>query len=301
MAERTALSQARRWLAVDLLFWSAVALIFALQGHFLSLYRGTPQLWWPSFGYSLAIFSVWALLSPAIVLAVRRAELRFSRRWRLAAACVAGLPAVALLHVVLFALLYWPIYNGDGAIPSRRAMAERMALPNLDTNVLLYAILVGGTLAWTARVRRVAGKSSQAASGAATQQLQPLQVRSRGRLQLISTADVDWIGSADDYVEVHAGGAVHLMDTSLAALERRLPTSQFARIHRRALVRLDRVSEVRSLGRGDALIILRDGSELRLSRRYRANLALLLERPAGGDPVHPSNGSRLPINGGGTG
>ena len=57
-----------------------------------------------------------------------------------------GLSVASMLHVALFALVFWPVYNNDGRILTRRAMAERIALRNLDTNALFYLLLVGGTL-----------------------------------------------------------------------------------------------------------------------------------------------------------
>jgi DNA-binding LytR/AlgR family response regulator len=60
----------------------------------------------------------------------------------------------------------------------------------------------------------------------------------------------------------------------MAALVGQLPVNEFARIHRGAIIRLDRVQEIRRLGRGDASIFLSTGQALRLSRRYRANLAV---------------------------
>lgn len=53
--------------------WAAVAFAFALQGYCIALYKGLPQPWWPSFGYALAIFSVWAVITPLIVIGTRRA------------------------------------------------------------------------------------------------------------------------------------------------------------------------------------------------------------------------------------
>jgi hypothetical protein len=299
MWNRMALAQTGRLVVIDLLLWSAVAIIFAAQGHVVSAYRGAPQPWWPSFGYSLAIFSVWALLSPPISLAVHRAELRLARGWRFAAFCAVGLPVAAALHVASFALLYWPIYNSDGAIPSRWAMTERMVLANFDTNVLFYALIVGATLAWTARNRRAVPNAPPAgASTATTDDLLRLPIRSKGLVRLISAAEIDWINAADDYAEIHADGVVHLIEKSLAALERELPAAEFARIHRSSLVRLDRVVEVRSLGRGDAIIRLAEGTELRLSRRYRTNLSAVLRSKVSGGPADPGGGSRLPIGDG---
>ena len=64
-----------------------------------------------------------------------------------------------------------------------------------------------------------------------------------------------------------------LVDSSLSALGTALPPSEFARVHRTAIVRLDKVRAVQRLGRGDALLELAGGATVRLSRRYRRALS----------------------------
>jgi two-component system, LytTR family, response regulator len=100
-----------------------------------------------------------------------------------------------------------------------------------------------------------------------------LIARSRGVTRVIHLEDVDWIGAAGDYAEVHAKGRSYLIDESLAALTARLPVEQFARIHRSAIIRLDRVAEIRTGDHGDGGLRLRCGTELRVSRRFRDGLA----------------------------
>lgn len=261
------------------LTWAAVALLFSAQGYLVSAYRGSPQPWWPSFGYSLAIFSIWALLTPAIVQVVRKVEARGAPRLRRGLIYAAGLPVVSALHVALFALLYWPVYNDGGRIPTRWAMSGLMYLKNFDTNTLFYLLVVGVSAVFLARHRQRAPSEAMPANPAppdATEHV-PLQVRVRGRLRLIPLSQVDWIQAAGDYAEVHVGSESLLLDESLTSLSQRLPAT-FARIHRQSLIRLDRVKEVRSLGRGDAAVVLSNGTELRLSRRYRANLLAYLAR-----------------------
>lgn len=268
------------------LAWTAVALLFSVQGYLASAYRGSPQPWWPSFGYSLAIFSIWALLTPAIVQAVRKVEAK-APRFRRGLIYAAGLPVVLALHVALFALLYWPIYNDGGRIPSRWAMSSLMFLKNVDTNTLFYVLVVGVTAILLAKRRQETPPEAKPANPVQPDATEhgPLQVRMRGRLRLVPLSQVDWIQAAGDYAEVHVGNQAHLLDESLTSLTQRLPTSDFARIHRQSLIRLDRVKEVRSLGRGDAAVILSGGTELRLSRRYRANLLAYLARSRPVDPA----------------
>lgn len=97
-------------------------------------------------------------------------------------------------------------------------------------------------------------------------------VRSRGRMHLVPVADVDWIGAAGNYVELHVGEATHLVRGTLQALEERLPSARFARIHRSTIVNLDRIAVLHPWSHGDVQVELHDGTELRLSRRYRDRL-----------------------------
>ncbi|WEJ98023.1 MAG: response regulator [Candidatus Sphingomonas phytovorans] len=105
-----------------------------------------------------------------------------------------------------------------------------------------------------------------------------LVARSHGSIRLIPLDQVDWIAAAGDYAEVNAGGRASLLNESLASLEARLPADAFARIHRSAIVRLDRLAEVRPGAHGDALVRLSCGAELRLSRRYREAIDRYLAR-----------------------
>jgi two-component system LytT family response regulator len=88
---------------------------------------------------------------------------------------------------------------------------------------------------------------------------------------VIPVAEIDWIGAEDYYARLHVGTKSYLLRESLSSLETRLDPSRFVRLHRAAMVQLDRVRELR----GDEAI-LRDGSRLPVSRRRRAVLDQLL-------------------------
>jgi two-component system LytT family response regulator len=97
-------------------------------------------------------------------------------------------------------------------------------------------------------------------------------VRSRSRMVLVPAARVDWIGSASNYVELHCGKETHLVRGTLQDLEDRLDATRFVRVHRSTIVNMERVKELHPWSHGDLLLILEDGTELRLSRRYRDRL-----------------------------
>jgi two-component system LytT family response regulator len=102
-----------------------------------------------------------------------------------------------------------------------------------------------------------------------------LVVRDRGRVLVLSEREIDWVAAEGDYVRIYANGRGHLLRGTMSAMEARLAAPRFARIHRSTIVNVDRIREVRSQGDRDALVVLRDGSRLKLSRHYRANLSEL--------------------------
>jgi two-component system LytT family response regulator len=124
----------------------------------------------------------------------------------------------------------------------------------------------------------VRGRRLLAAAGPAP--VQPpaarLLLRAQGRLYFLRADEIDWVEAAGNYLRLHAGGKAHLLRATLAGLEARLDPARFVRIHRSALVNLDRVAEMQPLFHGDYEVLLRDGTRLTLSRAYRANLAARL-------------------------
>jgi two-component system, LytTR family, response regulator len=96
-----------------------------------------------------------------------------------------------------------------------------------------------------------------------------LAIKDRGRVVLLGEGEVDWVEADGDYVRIHAGGKHLLLRETMTAMEARLDASRFARIHRSALVNLARVRELRPHGTRDSVVVLSDGTLLKLSRSCR--------------------------------
>jgi two-component system LytT family response regulator len=92
---------------------------------------------------------------------------------------------------------------------------------------------------------------------------------------VIPVADIDWISADDYYACLHVGAHSYLLREALTSLEGRLDARRFARIHRKAIVQLDRVRELRT-GPGGDEVLLRNGSRAPVSRRKRGMLEELL-------------------------
>ena len=97
-------------------------------------------------------------------------------------------------------------------------------------------------------------------------------VKSDGTIRVLRTADVDYWESAGNYVRAHVGPNAHLIRLTFAKLEAQLDPRRFVRIHRRFVVNLDRIVEIQPWFAGDAVVVLQNGTKLRLSRSFRARL-----------------------------
>ncbi|MDG2522212.1 LytTR family DNA-binding domain-containing protein [Caulobacter segnis] len=248
-----------RLIAAALGAWVLAAFVSAGQGYAFGVFSGRTQPWWPTLAYSLAIFSIWALISPFLLAALSHA-LRIEKVSLRIAALVLGAPLAMLLHVAVFAVAFHPIYGqGRSAVD----MIAPVLASNIDTAALAYGLLIAGA---RLDIRRTAGRSTQPAA-------EGLWIRNGAAASFVGYGEIDWIAAAGDYAEIHAGARSRLTDQSLTALADVLPAAEFARIHRSAIVRLDRVRRIQGVGRGDAEVELRDGRRLRLSRRFRSGLA----------------------------
>lgn len=99
-----------------------------------------------------------------------------------------------------------------------------------------------------------------------------LMVKESGRVFFVKVEDITWLEAASNYVQVHLGRESHLVRESFEALLARLDPSRFVRVHRSYAVNLDHVREMYPWSHGDYRIVLDDGTEVKMSRRYKDRL-----------------------------
>ncbi|MGD2067163.1 MAG: LytTR family DNA-binding domain-containing protein, partial [Gemmatimonadota bacterium] len=101
-------------------------------------------------------------------------------------------------------------------------------------------------------------------------------VRAEGRVYFVDVDDVDWIEADGNGVLLHTSEGTHALRVALGRLADYLGPARFIRIHRSAVVNLDRVVEVVPWGHGDHVAVLRSGKRLRVSRTYKDALLALV-------------------------
>jgi two-component system LytT family response regulator len=99
-----------------------------------------------------------------------------------------------------------------------------------------------------------------------------LTARAKDHLQLVRTEDVDWIEADGNVVRLHVNADIFTMRTTLSGLLAQLDPARFARVHRSTIVNLDRVREIQPWFNWDYVVILHDGRQLKVGRRYRDEL-----------------------------
>jgi len=97
-------------------------------------------------------------------------------------------------------------------------------------------------------------------------------VTSGRRSIVVDLASVDWMEASGNYIRLHAPSREYLLRDTLAALEAHLDPDRFVRIHRSAIVAVDRVATLTPVSHGDAEVVLRDGTRLTASRTWRDRL-----------------------------
>jgi two-component system, LytTR family, response regulator len=127
----------------------------------------------------------------------------------------------------------------------------------------------------TKRLLSMLGDNPQAAVAAAEKKsdyLERISVESRGQVRVVPVDKIDYITASGPYAELHVGDHTFAIRERMQTLEERLDPAVFFRIHRSAIVRLDRIDTLTRHAGGDYGVRLKSGVELSLSRGRREEL-----------------------------
>ena len=97
-------------------------------------------------------------------------------------------------------------------------------------------------------------------------------IKGGGRMHVVPVEEVDWLEAAGDYVRLHVGEKTHLLRETMGAIEAQLDPQHFARIHRSTIVNVERIRELQPYFNREYIVVLKDGTKLKLSRSYRERL-----------------------------
>ena len=100
-------------------------------------------------------------------------------------------------------------------------------------------------------------------------------IKSSQRIFFLPVTEIDWLGAAGNYVEIHSGKETHLIRDTLSHLETTLDPNQFIRIHRSAMVNINRIQEIQP-DCSDYLLILKTGHKISMSRNYKEKFTKII-------------------------
>jgi two-component system LytT family response regulator len=103
-----------------------------------------------------------------------------------------------------------------------------------------------------------------------------LVIKAGGRAFFLKTGEIDWIEAEGKYVRLHVGKESYLLREAIGSMEAQLDPKKFPRIHRSTIVNIERVRELQPWFHNEYRVILKDGTELMLSRSCRKRLGELL-------------------------
>lgn len=97
-------------------------------------------------------------------------------------------------------------------------------------------------------------------------------IKKLGREFLVKVDDIDWIEASGNYVNLHVGKRVYPLRETMTGITDRLQPQGFQRVHRSAIVNLDRVMEIVPFESGDGEARLSSEALVPVSRRYKKEL-----------------------------
>ena len=137
----------------------------------------------------------------------------------------------------------------------------------------LRHLRAGHAEALLSQMQALLGNADPTAPSASTSTLDRIVLKGTDRVRLLPVQQITWIEAAGMYVKLHMrDGATHLHRSLLGDLDAALDKRRFVRVHRSAIVNVDVIEELQQDAHGDYTVVLKDRTEVRLGRRYRARL-----------------------------
>ena len=270
---------------IALLILASIAANVAVAWIDASRFGADSQLWevvvWESTSNA-----VLGLLVPVLLWFDRRFPIRLDTWRRNLAAHAAFTVPWSLVHV---AIMYWArvavyrLVGGNSGYhwPDWWAQFGYEYLKDFRT-YFLFLVLVYLYRFVLRRVQGEAGYLSEGKEDAGTREITDrLLIKKLGREFLVRVDDIDWIEASGNYVNLHVGSQVYPLRETMTGITERLRPQGFQRVHRSAIVNLDRVAEIVPFESGDGEARLGSDARVPVSRRYRKELRERLNPSAG--------------------
>jgi two-component system, LytTR family, response regulator len=106
--------------------------------------------------------------------------------------------------------------------------------------------------------------------------LERIAIKKEGKILFVRVNEIEWIVAEGNYVSLHLTKKSHMLRTPISVLETKLNPNRFQRINRSTIVNIDFIKELVPMMRGEHQVIMQDGTDLKLSVKFRDNLTRYL-------------------------
>jgi hypothetical protein len=230
---------------------------------------------WAPWVWEASSAATWLALLPLLLWFDRRFPLQAGRFRRSVPAHLLFSVPFSFLHVAGMVVLREIAYAAMGADYDFGAWGPNLAYEYLK-DLRTYAAFLAVVYLYRFVLRRWQGEAGFLTEGREDLAAEPVSdrflVKKLGREFLVRVDDIDWIEASGNYVNLHVGERVYPLRDTMTGIATRLDRLRFARVHRSAIVNLDRVREIEPFDTGDARAHLQGGGAVAVSRRYRQAL-----------------------------
>jgi hypothetical protein len=267
--------------------WGLIIGCVTLNTFFSHHIDGHHTLLWKSLVRAVAFCSFWIVSLPAFW--------QLSKRFPFAAHSWKKPLAIHSAVAILVALLIVPfrvgldLIPGVGVLPGGPETLFRYYAATLPArSVILYAVFLAASQALllyresvrqaglTAELREKLAELVESTPEQGQQFAKHFTLKESGRIFTVTVEQIDWIEAAGNYASLHVNARTHLVRETMNAIETKLDPERFTRVQRSAIVQLDRVRELRTLGGGKLAVVLRHGTQIILGRAGKQRLESLI-------------------------
>lgn len=229
---------------------------------------------WEPFTWELSSGFVWLLLLAVLIAVDSRFPIN-TKNWRARTLQhLLGAIAFGLLHTLGFVAIRKAVYAALGGHYDFGNVPVEVFY-ELRKQLWSYAQCLAIIYAYRFILGRLRGEATIPQEDEdPTTEARPTRflVKKLGREFLVKVDDIDWIEAAGNYVNLHVGARLYPLRSTMKGIESQLDEDRFIRVHRSAIVNVDRIAEIEPEPGGDAAITLTSGERLASSRTYRNRL-----------------------------
>jgi hypothetical protein len=281
--------------------WLLVVCFVALNTYISHHIGGDQIRAWKALIRALAFCSFWIISIPLLWSVAQRFS--FDRRNWIKLLVVHSVIAMIIAALIVPFRVALDLIPGVGILHGGAEALFRYYAATLPArSVILYGVFMAASQAalfyrdsvrqaeLAAELRHQVAELVEGASRNGLRFAESFTLRESGRIFALPVNQIDWIEAAGNYVSLHMNSRTYLLRETMNAIEAKLDPELFVRVKRSAIVRIDRVQELRALGGGRLAVVLQQGAQIVLGRAGKQKLESLIPQlrfvPTTAPPFH---------------